>query len=463
MVASSQDCKLRIANHADSVLRNLSNEYQQIVRRIFLRLIQFGEGHAHTRRQQLIDTLRSANDDPRIFNETIEHLTKNRLLTLIVNYKDPHSTKKKNVDIVHEALITSWPTLQEWIDKRQEAEQTRRRLMLKVEEWEGLGKGNGGLLDEVELAEVTRWLDGPDASELGYSEALKKLVEVSKQAIKQHNRQVRIRNLIGAGLVIATLFAGAFAWRNLQQSQRDELIRDAVIGVTTPEIVSELAQRAPNYLKVADKAKDAGNVEKALTDYRFLVSLRNLEERIDQNQAEYVNLSKERKIIQDIATQAENSLAQVINTYQLPQLEKELQQGNFGKLKQSNSSTADSPEFGDFSQYENQYTGALRTTYTILMREAGAHADRNNDGYLTEGEEKLLPCNTLQEIEALWRKFTQNRCGWYGSEDFFEDPDCRELEGITLTSKVSILSRVYLMEKRLVEECQVVSVSQEAK
>ncbi|NEQ67195.1 MAG: hypothetical protein F6K21_17145, partial [Symploca sp. SIO2D2] len=109
-----------------------------------------------------------------------------------------------------------------------------------------------------------------------------------------------------------------------------------------------------------------------------------------------------------------------------------------------------------------QYTGALKTTYAILMREAGAHADRNNDGYLTEGEEKLLPCQTLKEIEELWRKFTENRCGWYGSEDFFEALDCHELEGITLTSKVSILSRVYLMEKRLVEQCQVVSVSQQA-
>ncbi len=483
--------QVAIANHADSVLRNLSQEHQQIVRRIFLRLIQFNQGRDPTRRQQSIESLSSLKDDPRIFNETIEHLAKNRLLTKSgqdnntntteskdssINTEDKDSTtnteskdsstntgdkdSRKNVDISHETLITSWKALQKWIEERQDAEQTRRRFVLKVEEWERLRERNGGLLDKVELAEVERWLDSSDASELGYSEALKKLVEVSKQAIKQHNRQVRIRNLIGTGLVIGTLFAGGFAWQRQLQSQRDQLIRDAVIGVTTPDIVLQLAQRSPNYLKVADKAKAAGNVEKALTDYRFLVSLRNLEERIDQNSEEFAKLSKEREILQEIATQAENYLAQVISQSRLPQLEKELQKGDFGKLKQSNSSTADSPEFGDVSQYENQYTGALRTTYAILMREAGAHADRNNDGYLTEGEEKLLPCQTLKEIEELWRKFTQNRCGWYGSEDFFEDPDCRELEGITLTSKVSILSRVYLMEKRLVEECEVVSASQ---
>ncbi|NER95910.1 MAG: TIR domain-containing protein [Symploca sp. SIO1B1] len=486
--------QVAIANHADSVFRNLSKEQKQITPPIFLRLIQFGEGRAHTRRQQLIDSLLSVNDDPEIFKETIEHLTKNRLLALSFEYKDPYSTEKEysstNVDIAHEALITSWPTLQEWIEKRQEAEQTRRRLMLKVEEWERLGRGDGGLLDEVELAEVRRWLNSSDASEFGYCEALNELVEVSDRVIqevkekeetarqrelqllkerieqekiaKEQERRARRRTQLAAVSVIALLFLGVFTWQSIQKSQTDQLIKDAVISVTTPEIVSELAQRSPNYLKVADKAKDAGKVEKALTDYRFLVSLKNIEERIAKNPEEFANLSKQRKIIENIVTQAENSLAQVISQYRLPQLAAELQQGNFGKLKQLPTSTEDSPEFGDFSKYEKQYTGALKTTYAILMREAGAHADRNNDGYLTEGEEKLLPCQTLKEIEELWRKFTENRCGWYGSEDFFEALDCHELEGITLTSKVSILSRVYLMEKRLVEQCQVVSVSQQA-
>jgi len=480
--------QVAIANSADGILSNLSKEHKQIVPRILLRLIQFGEGRAHTRRQQLIDSLLTVNDDPRIFKETIEHLAKNRLLTLNVQYKDPHSTEREysstNVDIAHEALIASWPTLQEWIEKRQEAEQTRRRLMLKVEEWERLGRGDEGLLDEVELAEVRRWLDSPDASELGYSEALNELVEVSDRVIQEAKEQeeaarqrefqlleerieqekiARSRTQIAGGLFFVVLLAGGLLWQYRQQAQTDQLIKNFVLDVTTPEIVSKLAQRSLNYLKVADKAKDAGKVEKALTDYQFLVSLKNIEERITQNPEKLANLPQEREIIQDIATQAENSLAQVISQYRLPQLEAELKKGDFGKLKQLPTSITGSPEFGDFSQYEEQYTGALRTTYAILMRELGAHADRNNDGYLIEGEEKLLPCQTLKEIEELWRKFTENRCGWYGSEDFIEAPDCHELEGITLTSRVSIISRVYLMEKRLVEQCQVVSVSQQAK
>ena len=55
---------------------------QAIARRIFLRLIQFGEGRADTRRQQPVDALRSAGDDPALFDQTLQRLAESRLLTL---------------------------------------------------------------------------------------------------------------------------------------------------------------------------------------------------------------------------------------------------------------------------------------------------------------------------------------------------------------------------------------------
>src|SRR5688500_15287735 len=70
----------------------------------------------------------------------------------------------RRVDIAHEALISGWPKLQEWLSERREAEQTRRRLEAKTEEWVRLGRGPGGLLDATELAEAERWLEAVDAS-----------------------------------------------------------------------------------------------------------------------------------------------------------------------------------------------------------------------------------------------------------------------------------------------------------
>ena len=170
-----------IANRADFALVALSEEERQVARRIFLRLIQFGEGRADTRRQQLVEQLRASGDDASLFDWTLLYLAARRLLTL--SGGEENSSRK--VDIAHEALISGWPALRWWLTERREAEQTRRRLMRQVEEWVRLGKGSGGLLDEVELAEAERWLESPDATELGYDETLLTLIEASKRAIQE--------------------------------------------------------------------------------------------------------------------------------------------------------------------------------------------------------------------------------------------------------------------------------------
>jgi hypothetical protein len=170
-----------IANRADYALVALSEEEQQVARRIFLRLIQFGEGRADTRRQQSVEQLRVSGDNADLFDWTLLYLAGRRLLTL--SGGEENSSRK--VDIAHEALISGWSTLQLWVRERREAEQIRRRLMRKVEEWVRLGKGSGGLLDEVELAEAERWLESPDAAELGYDETLLTLAEASKRAIQE--------------------------------------------------------------------------------------------------------------------------------------------------------------------------------------------------------------------------------------------------------------------------------------
>lgn len=170
-----------IANRADYALVALSEEEQQVARRIFLRLIQFGEGRADTRRQQSVEQLRVSGDNADLFDWTLLYLAGRRLLTL--SGGEENSSRK--VDIAHEALISGWFTLQLWVRERREAEQTRRRLMRQVEEWVRLGKGSGGLLDEVELAEAERWLESRDAAELGYDETLLALAEASKRAIQE--------------------------------------------------------------------------------------------------------------------------------------------------------------------------------------------------------------------------------------------------------------------------------------
>ena len=152
---------------------------QTIAQRVFLRLIQFGEGRSDTRRQLPVNELRSAADNSQAFDRTLEHLARNRLLTLSGGEDDA----SRRVDISHEALIAGWPRLQLWLRNRKEAEQARRRLEAKAGEWVRLGRGEGGLLDKAELAEADSWLASPAAVELGVSVDLLTLVRTSHKAI----------------------------------------------------------------------------------------------------------------------------------------------------------------------------------------------------------------------------------------------------------------------------------------
>ncbi|HEU5102258.1 MAG TPA: hypothetical protein VFU22_24715, partial [Roseiflexaceae bacterium] len=147
---------------ADAALEQLDNGRQKIARRILLRLVQFGEGRANTRRQQPIAKLRAADDDQTQFDATLQHLTTSRLLTL----SGDALNDTRRIDIAHEALL-HWSTFRIWIAERGAAEQTRRQLEAKVEEWVRMGSGDGGLLDAVELREAVGWLALPDSAELG--------------------------------------------------------------------------------------------------------------------------------------------------------------------------------------------------------------------------------------------------------------------------------------------------------
>lgn len=206
--------QVAIARRADDALATLEIEpdkQRAIARRIFLRLVQFGEGRADTRRQQPMNALQAVGDDPNLFNQTLNHLANKRLLAL--NAEETSTAIK--VDIAHEALISGWPTLQQWILERREAEQIRRRLTAKVEEWVRLGEGAGGLLDKIELVEAERWLSSLDARDLGYDASLPRLVTASYRMIKQTKAKRLVRLgffIMSLSIVLGVLFGIVLPW-----------------------------------------------------------------------------------------------------------------------------------------------------------------------------------------------------------------------------------------------------------
>ncbi|MGA7733612.1 MAG: AAA family ATPase, partial [Chloroflexia bacterium] len=227
---------IALTSKADATLAGLTQAQQALARRIFLRLIQFVEGRSGTRRQQPLFALKTSEDDPLLFDQTLDILTTNRLLTL----SGEERGEAKQVDLAHEALINSWPTLHNWLAERRSAEETRRRLEDKGNEWVRLGRGEGGLLDEAELSEAERWLQSPDATELGgISPDLHALVAASRTELEQRRQleeAIRQRELEQA-----LALAEEQRQRADEQAKSSRRLRSRAIGLAVVALLALVA------------------------------------------------------------------------------------------------------------------------------------------------------------------------------------------------------------------------------
>jgi Sulfatase-modifying factor enzyme 1/TIR domain len=138
-----------LATRADAVLAALSPAQRKIAERIFLRLVQLGEGRQDTRRRQSATALGAPGDDPTLFTTTLRHLTDRRLLT--VNGVDG---EEPTVDLGHEAMITHWSTLRDWIGDSREREVIRRRIERDADGWWLGGRDPGELYRGRKLADA---------------------------------------------------------------------------------------------------------------------------------------------------------------------------------------------------------------------------------------------------------------------------------------------------------------------
>ncbi len=373
--------QVAIADRADTAYKQLGTEEKQaIARRIFLRLIQFGEGRADTRRQQSKSSLASGNQ-PLLFEETLDHLVNSRLLTLSGEEK----SQDKQVDIAHEALISGWPKLggsEGWIRRRREEELTRRRLESKVQEWV---KQQRGLLDKDELANAQSWLSSPDAQELGYSDLLQELVNKSKKEIKKSE----FLRWSGIAVIVASIMvAGGWTLYQNQKALLDSYARWSGF-VSSSSDLKFLQDRFED----AEKLSEKGDWKRAIAYYRQI--------NVDANRIE----GKDQKEGEELVKKSEYSIAKIAyeNKDFLPKLKSLLDQKNFGS----------SPKPIDTSRLDKDYKGAMQFTYQLLRLDNGIGADMNENGKIDSvPEANILPCDTLRRIDYLWRTATNQKCGW---------------------------------------------------
>jgi WD40 repeat protein len=230
-----------LATRADAALAALSPAQRPIARRIFLRLVQLGEGRDDTRRQQPVANLRAANEDPRLFDNTLMHLTGQRLLTLS---GDDEEGEARKVDLAHEALIAAWPAMRRWIEQDRQGLRVQRQLSDDAEEWQALQRDPSALYRGVRLAAAQEWAsehpDEPNALEHAFLDASRIQETSDLEAAQRTNRRLRllVRSL-GALLIVAVAASALALLQSVRASQETRRAKSSLRIATSRQLAAQ--------------------------------------------------------------------------------------------------------------------------------------------------------------------------------------------------------------------------------
>ena len=117
-----------LASHADSVLAGMTTQERTLVRALFLRLVT----PERTRAIVSVDEVRELTKDAGEMQRLIDNLVQARLLVVQTGGGASGAT----VEIVHESLLHSWPTLRRWLDEGQEDAGFLEQLRNAARQWQ---------------------------------------------------------------------------------------------------------------------------------------------------------------------------------------------------------------------------------------------------------------------------------------------------------------------------------------
>ncbi len=131
-----------LAGQAEQVYEALCAKGQRIARRVFLGLVQLGDGTRHTRRRIALDDLVGVGDQPAEVSDVIRHFSSQnaRLITL-----SSDEVGRETAEITHEALFERWGLLSRWLDESRDDLRFSRRFEQAAKTWDEQGRPAGSL------------------------------------------------------------------------------------------------------------------------------------------------------------------------------------------------------------------------------------------------------------------------------------------------------------------------------
>jgi serine/threonine protein kinase len=235
-----------LASHADSVVNEMAPQQQNLVRAICLRLVTPERTRAIVQIEELRELSREVGEVQRL----VDQMVAARLL--VVQASSDKSGAGSTVEIVHESLIHSWPTLRKWLDENQDDAALLDQLRTAARQWQAKGKDPGLLWRGDSADEAKRWFKryrGPLTDvQRGFLDA------VFEQGLKATRRR---RNFVVIGFVaMGALVAAAAVALVIIQGSRSAAQRSAKEAEDNLVVATAAKTEAEKAKIEADKAKE---------------------------------------------------------------------------------------------------------------------------------------------------------------------------------------------------------------
>ncbi|QDL11904.1 hypothetical protein DP114_31965 [Brasilonema sennae CENA114] len=201
-----------LADEAQRIYQSLNKQEKKIAQRVFLGLVQLGEGTSDTRRRANIDSLLSYKDEREYVKKVIDRFASPgvRLVTLF------SINGTQTAEVTHEALFANWGQMKEWLDSSRSDIRFGRRLDEAARVWDENNRPEGSLWRSPDLDFLKNYYErASDDMTLLQVE----FFEASQQAeIKRKRLQRLAIGGLVTGLVTTTTIAGfaAYQWQNAE-------------------------------------------------------------------------------------------------------------------------------------------------------------------------------------------------------------------------------------------------------
>jgi WD40 repeat protein/class 3 adenylate cyclase/tRNA A-37 threonylcarbamoyl transferase component Bud32 len=204
-----------LAQTADTLVATVPPERRWLVRNLFQRLTEIGDGVEDTRRRVPIAEIVPEGSDEELVKALLDRFANARLITI----------GDGTVEVAHEVLIREWPTLRGWLDEDREGLKQHRRLGDAAQLWDAAGREPADLYRGPRLAAALDWArvhaDSLNRLERSFLDASRAEADQERLAQTRSNRRLRAAlGGVGALLFVAILL-GVLALRSRDQANQE--------------------------------------------------------------------------------------------------------------------------------------------------------------------------------------------------------------------------------------------------